>query len=158
MQSTWLRFAAPSDYFGKIWKRIRKPCILHFSRAKKEEEEEKNLAGINQPFLSPTSLSFSSFLRSSSPSSSNNESHLDSYDDFCNRPYVRNCCKQLRNNDLIRALIKSAVPTRFHAVSYSPCVLSMQNDSIRSQLLRWDFEMHPRNSGWWYRVFSKRRA
>lgn len=64
------------------------------------------------------------------------ESDLNSYDDFCNRPYVRNCCRQLRNNDLIRTLIQSTVPTRFHTVSYSSCVGVLQNGSPRSQLLR----------------------
>ena len=66
----------------------------------------ENMAG--PPSAPPSSSSPST---SSSPSSFSSDSDSDD-DDFWNRPYIRNCCRQLKNDDFIQNLIKKLYRTQ----------------------------------------------
>ena len=62
----------------------------------------ENMAGPPPSSSSPSS---------SSPSSSSSDSDSDD-EDFWNRPYIRNCCRQLKNDNFIRNLIQKLYRTQ----------------------------------------------
>ena len=68
----------------------------------------ENMAG---PPSSPSSSSSPSLSPSSSPSSSSSDSESDD-DDFWNRPYIRYCCGQLKNDDFVRNLVQKLYRTQ----------------------------------------------
>ena len=72
----------------------------------------ENMAGppSSQP-LPPSTSSSPSLSPSSSPSLSSNDSESDD-DNFWNRPYIRYCCRQLKNDDFVRNLVQKLYRTQ----------------------------------------------
>ena len=64
------------------------------------------------PPSSPSSSSSPSLSPSSSPSPSSSDSESDDDDDFWNRPYIRYCCRQLKNDDFVRNLVQKLYRTQ----------------------------------------------
>ena len=72
----------------------------------------QGVENMDGPPSSPSSSLSPSSPPSSSPSPSSSDSKSDDDDDFWNRPYIRYCCRQLKNDDFVRNLVQKLYRTQ----------------------------------------------